>query len=960
MKFRFPFFNDDAAQYDSLALDFDRLRNDLLNALLITYCILITPALILSLARATFMGWSLLFTIQPLLLATLYITTFFRKLISYHWRLGIYLTLIWTSTILTQMIVGPFADSRAAMIMNVLMGTLFLPPRIGWFFAILPTVILSLLGTATLKGWLTYRVDFSNYVYQPLSWLNAIYLYTVLTLLTSVIITAMIRVLRHGLQNLHAREIELNEAQALAHIGSWNYQVEKNRFICSAEARRLCDLMAGTPITLKRMLSRIHPDDRDEVLSACRLALRTGTLDLEHRIRVQGQVHWVHLRARFEAEGNVRPVRVVGTIQDITAEKLAAEALKASESRFQAIFQGANAGIAFADQGGVILFANDYFSKLTGYPPGRLTGISISQFTVPEDWDKEQAILSDVREGRISGFRMEKRYIKPDGSVAWVDLVVTSLTDEEGQVINLIGVAVDITERKRGDEIVALYTSLIDYTADAIYIVEPAEDYRIIFANDAACQHFGLTRERLLQTRMPNWDANFDTPEKLARLWVEVQERKFMLVETIHRMPSGETIPVESSVNYLAIGSHEYIAGYFRDISQRKQEEGQLLEAKLQAEQANRAKSEFLSRMSHELRTPLNAIIGFGQLLELGVPDVPTEGQKELIGQIRSSSHHLLALIDDVLNLSRIETNNLPVKCQTIPVASVIEEARSLVFPLAAGLSIQLVVPVQCTARIHADPVRLRQVLANLLSNAVKYSRPGGVVTLMCRESQEWLRLEITDQGLGIPPEKHALVFQPFERLGANDTAVEGTGIGLAIAKAMIKAMQGRIGFESTPDHGSTFWIELPLDNGNDSGHTGQSSPTESVYPRWTTARGQVMYVEDNPANVTLMQHVFRHLPGIELIIAGDAEQALTLLEQPPPHLILMDINLPGMSGIEALQRIRAIPQTRNIPVIAISAAALPHDLDAVARAGFNACLVKPFDILELLERIKAYLDIRS
>ncbi len=953
MKFGLPLF-DEKLGFDAYhGLDFDRLRDDLLNALLLTYCVLILPALILSITRITYIGFSPLFIIQPTLLSLLYLLTFFRKRIPYYWRLGCYMSLIWISAIMAQVTLGPLADARASMVMNVLAGTLFLPPSIRWLAAALPAVVISVLAFVTLNGTLTYGIDFDDYIHQPLSWLNTLYVYTSLTALTSAIAIRMVGALRYGLETVRTREAQLNEAQALARLGSWEYQVAADRFICSRQALQLFEAKVDVPVDRSWLEHRIHPLDRKPLETACLQALDSGFLDIEHRLLLQQEVRWVHQRARFERDADDKLTRVVGTTQDITEKKLAEHALKASESRFQAIFAGANAGIVFADPNGIILLVNDYFGRLTGYSPNHLAGLRIDQFTHPDDLIREQACLAALMRGDSSGFRMETRYIQPNGNLTWVDLVVTPLSDAEGRVVNLVGVAVDITERKRGDEVLALYTNLIYYTADAIYIAEPSRDYRMIFANDAACQHFGVPREQLLSSRISDWDIHFDTSAKLEQLWQAVSEHKFMLVETLHRMPDGRLKPTEVSANYLEHGSHRYIAGYFRDISLRKQEEAQLLGAKAQAEKANRAKSEFLSRMSHELRTPLNAIIGFGQLLGMGIPDPPTPGQQEMLERIRGSGRHLLALIDDVLNLARIEMGHLEVDRQKVDVDEAIESACSLVFPMAAASSIRITTPRSQADRVWADPVRLRQVLTNLLSNAIKYSPAGGEVALCLVRFDACLRLEIRDQGQGIPAEKQDLVFQPFERLGADNTTVEGTGIGLAITKALVEAMQGRIGFESSAGEGALFWIELPLCNTEKGQHTERPTADTRQQAGWDLARGCVIYVEDNAANAGLVQCALRRLPGVRLRICQEAEKLMALLAtNPAPDLILMDVSLPGMSGIEALQKIKLVPAWKNVPVIAVSAVVMPDDLRAIEQAGFEGYLVKPLDMIQLLDLV--------
>jgi len=392
------------------------------------------------------------------------------------------------------------------------------------------------------------------------------------------------------------------------------------------------------------------------------------------------------------------------------------------------------------------------------------------------------------------------------------------------------------------------------------------------------------------------------------------------------------------------------------DITERKQAENDLVAAREAAEEASRAKSVFLASMSHELRTPLNAIVGFAQMLDMGVPGPMTPAQKEAMAHILNGSRHLLELINEILDLARIESGRLDLDIATVPLAPLVQEAVSLLQPAASacGIVIRHVCPDQL--HIRADRSRVRQILFNLLSNAVKYNCEDGNVACSCIASGGSVRISVADTGHGIPARYRSDIFQPFQRLDAEKSNIEGTGIGLAICKNLVAAMDGRIGFDSEPGIGSTFWFELPLARTKNKAAAAAAAGLVAVIDD-AFCRGLVLYVEDNPVNVNVMKHIFRMLPEVELVTAQSAEQGLAVMRDIMPDLVLMDINLPGISGFDALRIIKADPRTAAIPVIAVSAAAMPGDVRAGLEAGFATYLTKPFDVPSLLAQIRALLS---
>jgi signal transduction histidine kinase/ActR/RegA family two-component response regulator len=398
-------------------------------------------------------------------------------------------------------------------------------------------------------------------------------------------------------------------------------------------------------------------------------------------------------------------------------------------------------------------------------------------------------------------------------------------------------------------------------------------------------------------------------------------------------------------IGYLLIGT---------DNSVRKQVELELNKAMAVAEKANLAKSDFLSSMSHELRTPLSAILGFAQLMESGSPS-PTVSQKRSIDQILQAGWYLLELINEILDLALIESGKLSLSLEPISLADVMHECQAMIEPQAQKRGISVAFPrFETRYFVKADRTRVKQILINLLSNAIKYNKVGGTVVVDCTASTaERIRISVKDTGEGLTPDKLTQLFQPFNRLGKETGIEEGTGIGLMVSKRLVELMKGEIGVESTVGVGSVFWIELNL--------TAEPQPAAGAAKPTAVAQSQVqadaqlrtlLYVEDNPANLMLVEDLVARRPDIRLLSAADGNRGIEMARASRPDVILMDINLPGISGIQALKILRADPATAHIPVVAISANAIPHDIEKGLKAGFFRYLTKPIKVNEFMDTL--------
>ena len=656
---------------------------------------------------------------------------------------------------------------------------------------------------------------------------------------------------------------------------------------------------------------------------------------------------------------------------DVTERLASAEALFENRRTLEVLLQTTDEGFWFIDNEVRTTDANRAMCRMLGVSREELLGRRIYEFVDAEN----EAIFRRQVELRAQGQAgsYEIALTRSDGTRVYCYNNATPIHDANGNKIGAIGLFSDITahkqaaaEAQRATALLTEKSEVLETTLESLAqgVISIGSDQRINAWNRRALDLLGLP-EPLMRTR----------PSLREVGWLQIDVGEFSADSSplageaegghVTGQVSGDVFELTGPMRYQRTrtdGTVIEVATYpapgggqvrtYTDVTAAAAAERALIAAKEEAERANRAKSEFLSRMSHELRTPLNAILGFGQLLQRDTAEPLGPGQQARVSQIVNGGQHLLVLINEVLDMARIEAGTLPVDLQAVDVGAVVEDCLRLVQPMARQRPVHLVVQsaIGSAGLASADPTRLRQVLLNLLSNAIKYNRSGGTVTVQCRTIDDGVCIEVSDEGEGLDDAQRRRLFQAFERLDADRSAIEGAGIGLALSKSLVELMHGRIGVYSRPGQGSTFWVELrrspaPAD---------AVAPAECADEPGPAAAGlrRVLYIEDNAVNQLLMQGMLAHRPDISLLLADLPEQGLAMAREAPPDLILLDIQLPGMSGFEVLKALRADARTRDTPVIAVSANAMPQDLTQARLAGFDDYLTKPLDLTRLISAV--------
>jgi PAS domain S-box-containing protein len=698
----------------------------------------------------------------------------------------------------------------------------------------------------------------------------------------------------------------------------------------------------------------------------------------------------VSVTALRDAEDAIIGYLLIGT--DNTARKQAEEALLKAGALQKAIFNSANFSSIATDAKGVIQIFNVGAERMLGY-----AAADVMNKITPADISDPQEVIARAKELSVElatpitpGFEAlvfkasrgiediyELTYIRKDGSRFPAVVSVTALRDAQNAIIGYLLIGTDNTARKQVEAEQQVldqrlrdqqfYTrSLFESSIDAIMTTDPAGI--ITDVNKEMETLTGCTRDELIGAPFKKF---FTDPARAeASIKAVLAEKKVTDYELTVRAWDGK----ETVVSYNATTFYDRnrrLQGVFaaaRDVTERKRLDQVLQEKNLElesarsvAEKANLAKSEFLSSMSHELRSPLNAILGFAQLLDSEVPPA-TPSQKASIDQILHAGWYLLELINEILDLAVVESGKLSMSVEPVSLAEVMLECRAMIEPQGQKHRHRLTFPrLDLPHFVLADRIRLKQVLINLLSNAIKYSQPGGAVVVEClpgTPERARTRISVRDSGAGLPPEKLAQLFQPFNRLGMENSSEEGTGIGLVMSKILVEMMGGSIGVESTVGVGSVFWFELDstpapglaIEGAELAGVVQAKAPLED-------GLRTLLYVEDNAANLKLVEQLIARRADLRLLSAGDGRLGIEMARASLPDVILMDINLPGLNGFQALEILREDPATAGIPVLAISASAMLGDIRKGLEAGFFRYLTKPIHVSEFMDAIDAVLE---
>jgi len=653
----------------------------------------------------------------------------------------------------------------------------------------------------------------------------------------------------------------------------------------------------------------------------------------------------------------------------------------------RAILDSANFASIATDEHGVIQVFNVGAERMLAYAAAevckRLTPADLCD---PQDLARRaEGLAREPGGATMSGFEAlvfkasrgiedigELNFLRKDGSRLNAIVTVTSLRDAAGVIIGYLFVGTDNTARKqveaeqaRLDERLRdqqFYTrSLIESIIDALITTDPQG--LISDVNEQTEALLGRSRDELIGTPFRNY---FTDPERAQRCIERVlSELKLTNYELTAETPDRRQTVVSCNATPFYDRDRRLcgVIASARDVTERKRLDGalqdsnqQLNGARITAERANLAKSDFLSSMSHELRSPLNAILGFAQLMDSGLP-APTATQRESIEQILQAGWYLLELINEVLDLSLIESGKVSLSMEPVSLAEVLADCQAMTDPLArsGGIRVAFELPHDSVS-VHADRTRLKQIFVNLLSNAIKYNRVGGSVDVRCAAaSGGGLRISFQDTGEGLSAAKQAHLFEPFNRLGQEGGVEQGTGIGLVVCKRLVALMGGAIGVDSTVGVGSLFWVELDAAKA-DTGPSALPAPSgaHALLPAAAVGlhRHTVLCVEDNAANLKLVTQLVARRPDIHLLSAHDGRRGIDLARSALPDVILMDINLPGISGMVALRILAGDPATAHIPVIALSANAMQRDIEKGLEAGFFRYLTKPIKVNEFMDTL--------